>query len=457
MEIFERTFEDNVTHMRHLLQSNRMTRFRTEFLANHNYDQAKLFDAFSKEDREKVYQYLSPSELANLFDASELDGEQMEEYFGEMGNSYAAGVLGEMFADNAVDVLNALKDRNRVAVFMNLMKPTSAREISQLINYMDNTAGAIMTTEFVAIKEEYTVGEAYRHLKNVAVTAETIYYVYVMDDHNRLAGVISLRDLIVYEDDRLISDVMNRRIISVQVNDDQQEVARIIQDYNLLALPVVGFDKELLGIITVDDILDVIQEEAVSDYSGLAAVDVDSEPDNPIEAAKMRLPWLIALLILGMGTATLISQYEELIETAGVLSAFVTLITGTAGNAGTQSLAVAVRKLTNKSEEDVFFKSLGFELLTGAVTGVVVGVTIAIIAGIWKQNLLLGCIIGIAMAAAIFVANLAGSLIPKGMVKLGFDPAVASGPFISTLSDLTSVLIYFSIAQHFITQLMSVR
>lgn len=128
-----------------------------------------------------------------------------------------------------------------------------------------------------------------------------------------------------------------------------------------------------------------------------------------------------------------------------------------AGNAGTQSLAVAVRKLTNKSEEDVFFKSLGFELLTGAVTGVVVGVTIAIIAGIWKQNLLLGCIIGIAMAAAIFVANLAGSLIPKGMVKLGFDPAVASGPFISTLSDLTSVLIYFSIAQHFITQLMSVR
>lgn len=454
MEVFDRTFEENVEHMHNLLQSNRMTRFRTEFLANHSYDQAKLFDAFSKEDREKVYQYLSPSELANIFDASELESDQMDEYFSEMGNSYAAGVLGEMYADNAVDVLNALKDRARVATFMNLMKPESAREISQLINYMPDTAGAIMTTEFVAVKEEYTVGEAYRHLKNEAVKAETIYYVYVMDDHNRLSGVISLRDLIVHEDDRLIEDVMNKRIISVQVNDDQQEVARMVQDYDLLALPVVGFDKELLGIITVDDILDVIQEEAVSDYSGLAAVDVDSEPDHPFGAAKNRLPWLITLLFLGMGTATLISQYEELIESVSVLSAFVTLITGTAGNAGTQSLAVAIRKLSNKSEEDEFFKSFGFELLTGLITGLIVGITIAIVAGLWKQNLLLGAIIGVAMAAAIFVANLAGSLIPKVMIKIGFDPAVASGPFISTLSDLTSVLIYFSIASLFIEQLM---
>lgn len=154
-----------------------------------------------------------------------------------------------------------------------------------------------------------------------------------------------------------------------------------------------------------------------------------------------------------MGTATLIGKYETLIEQATVLSAFITLITGTAGNAGTQSLAVAVRKLTNKDEDDGLFSSFGFELMTGVLTGLIVGVTIALIAGVWKQNIILGLIIGIAMMCAIIVANLAGALVPKLMDKIGFDPAVASGPFISTLSDLTSVLIYFSIASFFLDKL----
>src|SRR5699024_11223357 len=239
----------------------------------------------------------------------------------------------------------------------------------------------------------------------------------------RLTGVISLRDLIINEDSRLVKDVMNTRVISVQVSDDQVEVAKMVQDYDLLALPVVGFDHELLGIITVDDILDIIQDEADSDYSGLAAVDVNVDHETPWSAAKSRLPWLITLLFLGMGTATLISQYEGLIESASVLSAFVTLITGTAGNAGTQSLAVAVRKLTNKTEEDTK-NNLMFEILTGLIKGIIVGVTIAVVAGIWKQNIILGGIIGISMACSIFVANLAGALIPKLLNKIGFDPAV---------------------------------
>ncbi|WP_124058009.1 magnesium transporter [Vaginisenegalia massiliensis] len=450
MEVFERPFEERVKTMQHQLANNRMTRFRTEFLAHHNYDQSQLFAAFSKQDRQRVFEYLSPSEVANFLDAAESEDGQIDDYFKDMTNAYAAAVLSEMYADNAVDVLNQLRDRERVNIYMHLMKPQSAREISRLINYIDETAGSIMTTEFVTVPVTATVGEAYVHLKREAVQAETIYYVYVTDANQRLEGVISLRDLIVHEDQRLISEVMNRRIISVQVNDDQEEVAKMVQDYDLLALPVVGFDKELLGIITVDDILDVIQEEADSDYSGLAAVNVNDQPETPFGAAKSRLPWLITLLFLGMGTATLISQYEKLIETASVLSAFVTLITGTAGNAGTQSLAVAVRKIANKSEEDEFYNSIWFEILTGVFTGLIVGLTISIVAGLWKHNLVLGAVIGIAMTCAIVVANLAGALIPKLMTRLGFDPAVASGPFISTLSDLTSVLIYFSIASFFI-------
>lgn len=453
MEVFERTLEENVTVMQELLNNNRMTRFRTEFLAMHHYDQGQVFGEFGQEERHKVYQYLSPSEVAAIFDTFESDHEEVGAYIQEMNPNYAAAILGEMYADNAVDILNELDQVDLVKTLMQLMKPESAREISQLINYLPDTAGAIMTTEFVSVDENFTLREAYHHLKQAAVQAETIYYVYVIDEHKRLAGVISLRDLIINEDSRIVKDIMNTRVITVQVSDDQVEVARMVQDYNLLALPVIGFDRELLGIITVDDVIDVINDEAASDYSGLAAVNVDAEHETPWSAAKSRLPWLITLLFLGMGTATLISQYEELIETASVLSAFVTLITGTAGNAGTQSLAVAVRRITNKSEDDNFFKSFGFEVLTGLIKGIIVGVTIALVAGIWKQNIVLGGIIGIAMASAIFVANLAGALIPKLMNRLGFDPAVASGPFISTLSDLTSVLIYFSIASAFMSYL----
>lgn len=449
MELFERTFDEHIEVMSQLLNGNRMTRFRTEFLAMHQYDQAKMFEQFSQEERQKVYQYLSPSELAGIFDSFEADDVPVDEYFQEMHANYAASVLGEMYADNAVDILNNLKDTSKIKKYMQLMRPESALEISRLINYLPDTAGSIMTTEFVWVNENFTVREAYDHLKTVAIQAETIYYVYVLDENDRLAGVISLRDLILHEDSRLIKDVMNTRVITVQVSDDQVEVAKMVQDYDLLALPVVGFNRELLGIITVDDIIDIIQDEADSDYSGLAAVNVSEEHESPWSAAKSRLPWLITLLFLGMGTATLISQYEGLIEKASVLSAFVTLITGTAGNAGTQSLAVAVRKITNMSEEDSLLNGLGFEIITGLIKGVIVGLTIAVVAGIWKQNLILGGIIGISMASAIFVANLAGSLIPKLMDKIGFDPAVASGPFISTLSDLTSVLIYFSIASMF--------
>lgn len=450
MEIFERSLEENIEIIHQLLAHNRMTRFRTEFLALHNYDRAQIFAALEVDDRNKIYQYLSPTELADIFDMLENEDDSVIGYFDEMSNSYAASLLGAMYSDNAVDVLNSLKDRNQVNIYLHLMPVESAREISKLMSYMEETAGAIMTSEFISIPENITLGDAYRKVRKQAAEAETIYYVYVVDEEGRLTGVLSLRDLIVNEEDKQVKDFMNNRVITVQVNDNQEEVAQMVQDYDLLALPVVGFDQVLLGLITVDDIMDVIREEADSDYSGLAAVDVSEQHLSPFSAAKSRLPWLITLLFLGMGTSTVISQYQDVIASASILSAFVTLITGTAGNAGTQSLAVAVRKLTNKSEEDDFTSSLSFELLTGAITGSVVGLAVMVIVLVWQHNLFLGAIIGFAMMMAIIVANLAGSLIPKLMDRIGFDPAVASGPFISTLSDLTSVFIYFSIASFFL-------
>nr|WP_239574067.1 magnesium transporter [Enterococcus ureilyticus] len=431
------------------LKEQQMAEFRELFLALHIYEQGQFYQSIDEADRKQIYSYLSPKELADMFDVIEEDNENMKDYIAEMRPSYAAEMLSEMYTDNAVDLLNML-DKSQKAKYLSLMSTEDAGEIKELLHYEDDTAGSIMTTEFVSIVANQTVRSAMYVLKNQADVAETIYYVYVVDQENHLVGVISLRDLIINDDDTMISDVLSERVISVHVGDDQEDVAQTIRDYDFLALPVTDYDDHLLGIVTVDDIIDVIDDEAASDYSGLAGVNVEEVSENPIKAASKRLPWLITLLFLGMSTATLISHYEELVSEASILAVFISLITGTAGNAGTQSLAVAVRRLAVTDEKDNNFGRLIIsEVLTGLVTGAVTGVAIFIVVGIWQHNFPLGFVIGMAMLCAITVANLAGSLIPMLMDKLGFDPAVASGPFITTLSDLTSVLIYFNIASLF--------
>ncbi|MBE9389564.1 magnesium transporter [Vagococcus salmoninarum] len=445
----QKTIEEQYEEILALLQGDQLTDFRELFFDLHIYEQGQFYLSLSQSERQRLYTYLSPKEMADMFDVIEEDEEDVEEYLTEMKPNYVASMLSEMYTDNAVDTLNQL-DKTSVAKYLSLMDKDSAREIKELLHYEDETAGSIMTTEYVSIVANQTIRSAMYLLKNEAKAAETIYYVFVVDPENVLVGVISLRDLIVNDDEMMIADVMNERVIAVKVGDDQEDVARTIRDYDFLAVPVTDYEDRLLGIVTVDDIIDVIDEEAASDYSGLAGVDVEDSSENPFKAASKRLPWLITLLFLGMSTATLIGQYEELVSEASILAVFISLITGTAGNAGTQSLAVAVRRLAVQDDKDSgFFRLIWSEMLTGLITGVVTGITIFVVVGIWKHNFPLGFVIGMAMLFAITVANLAGSLIPMLMDKLGFDPAVASGPFITTLSDLTSVLIYFNIASLF--------
>lgn len=428
------------------LQREDLQSFRDEFFQLHIYDQAQFYQSLAPQERQELYNFVSPSELGDLFDVIEEDHSEIPTYLAEMRPAYVAEMLSSMYTDNAVDLLSQLSP-NEMAKYLSLMNKENAAEIKELLHYEDQTAGAIMTTEYVSIVANQTVRSALFVLKAAANVAETIYYVYVVDLANKLVGVISLRDLILNEEDAMIRDIMSERVLSVKVGDEQAEVAQTIRDYDFLAIPVTDYDNHLLGIVTVDDVIDVIDEEATSDYSGLAGVDVEEVTENPFRAALKRLPWLVTLLFLGMSTASLISHYEELVAKASILAVFISLITGTAGNAGTQSLAVAVRRLAvGEDEGKSFFGLVLKEILTGLITGVVTGITVMLIVGIWQRNLQLGFVVGLAMLCAITVANLAGSLIPMLMERFGFDPAVASGPFITTLSDLTSVLIYFNIA-----------
>lgn len=438
----------------HFLLTDSMDDFREIFMELHPYDQSIFFEKVEPELRQKIFHYLSPKEMAELFEATKFDEELYEFYLKEMDTTYAADMLSFMYADNAVDVLNELEDA-QVASYLNIMDKESAQEIKDLLDYEEYTAGSIMTTEYVAIPENSTCRSAMTILRNAAPDAETIYYLFVVDESHRLAGVISLRDLIVADEDTLIKDIMNERVVSVLVNEDQEEVAKMIKDYDFLAVPVLDFENHLLGIVTVDDIIDVLDEEASDDYSKLAAVsDMDTFDKGPFSAARKRLPWLIILLFLGMMTANLMSIFEQTLDKVALLAVFIPLIAGMAGNSGTQALAVAVRGIaTGDIEEQSKTKLLFREAGTGLITGLICGLLVIGVIYFWKHDLLIGMLVGAAIFGSIFFATLGGSFIPLLIHRMKIDPAVASGPFITTINDLISILIYLGLATLFISSL----
>ncbi|TWT04836.1 magnesium transporter [Planomicrobium sp. CPCC 101079] len=455
--IEEKTVRDeelNEELLMELLERGEVEAFREEFLSYHPYDQAVFYEKAEPEMRELLYQYLSPKEMALIFAAIDLDDEEYEEFFKELNSIYAADMLSNMSTDDAVDVLNNL-NKEQVATYLSIMDKESARQIKDLLHYEEYTAGSIMTTEFVAIPQNSTVRSAMNILRNAAPNAETIYYVFVIDGERKLTGIVTLRDLIIADEDTLISAIMSERVVSVSVGEDQEEVARMIKDYDFLAMPVVDFQNHLLGIITVDDIIDVLDEEASDDYSKLAGVtDMDNFDKGPFTAAKKRLPWLILLTFLGMLTANLMGLFEATLDQVALLAVFIPLIAGMAGNSGTQALAVAVRGIaTGDIEEESKVKLLLREAGTGLITGVVCGIVVIGLVYFWKGELLIGVLVGTAVMGSIFVATLAGSFIPLLIHRMKIDPAVASGPFITTLNDIISILIYLGLATTFLSQL----
>lgn len=444
---------NHIKKLEKALAEDQIETFRFEFNEIHPYEQANFFVNQTNDERMKIYSFLSPEEVANLMEHIEL--ENVEPFITEMNPHFASMVLAELATDDAVDILNEM-EKDKVASFLTIMDKKEADEIKELLHYEEKTAGSIMTTEFVAINKSLTIKETMKQLKVEAPEAETIYYLYVIDEDKHLVGVISLRDLIIADEDAIIGEHMNENVVSVSVGMNQEDVAQMIMDYDFLAVPVIDFQNHLLGIITVDDILDVVDEEASEDYSKLAAVsDVHRIEDSPLAAAKKRLPWLIILLFLGLFTASLIGQFEDTLEQVAILAIFMPLIAGMAGNTGTQSLAVAVRGLAtgefgNRGKLKLMLK----EISTGLIIGTVCGITIMIVIYLWKGELFLGLLVGISLLATLTVATLSGSIIPLVMERFKIDPAVASGPFITTINDLISISIYFGIATVFLNYLI---
>ncbi|WP_251519424.1 MULTISPECIES: magnesium transporter [Staphylococcus] len=437
-----------------LLKDNDIDQFRDEFLSMHNYEQSEYFEDSDEEIRQRIYEVLSPAEVADFFEQLEIDKDEYEDLFDKMNANYASKVLENMSYDNSVDIMNHLS-KQKVVSLLTLMKREDAKEIKALLHYEEDTAGGIMTTEYISLKATMPVREAMIQVKDQAPDAETIYVIFTVNDDKQLAGVLSLRDLIVAENDAYIEDIMSERVISANAADDQEDVAQKMRDYDFIAMPVVDYQDHLLGIITIDDILDVMDEEASEDYSRLAGVsDVDATNDSVFKTAFKRLPWLIILTFLGMITATILGSFEETLSKVALLAAFIPIISGMSGNSGTQSLAVSVRNIsTGEIDEQSKFKVALREAGSGFFSGLVCAILLSLIIIVLYHQPILAMIVGASLTIAMTVGTLVGSMIPLVMNKLNIDPAVASGPFITTINDIVSMLIYFGLATSFMTYL----
>lgn len=442
---------ERTEHARHqaqvtaLIQKGEPVDFRDLFLTLHPGEQADLFIELEQTERQFVYRALTPEAFTDLFEKLEL--EEQEQFIQEMPRPYAVRVLNDMFSDNAADLMNELPDDFMNELFEQ-MDETEATEVKDLMRYPDDTAGAVMTTEFVVLKADKTVGETLEELRDLGPDAETIYYLYVIDASGRLVGVVSLRDLIVSRLDARIANIMGRRVVSANVLTDQEDLARTVQKYDLLALPVVDDEEKLLGIITVDDVMDVIERETTEDFEELSATKGSSDINmGPVEAAKKRAPWIISLMFLGMITASTIGGFEETLETIVLLAVFMPLVMGSAGNAATQSLVVAVRSIAlGTINRKNVMKMVRREFGTGVILGIVCMIVIFGVITFLYDNALIGIIVGISIFAALSVATIVGTLIPLLINRLKLDPAVASGPFITTLMDNLGLIIYFTVA-----------
>ncbi|MDE5412501.1 magnesium transporter [Alkalihalobacterium chitinilyticum] len=439
--------EEYTFYLHLYLKQEKKEEFRRDFLELHPTDQIEIFQEFSEMKRQVVYNYLTIEEFSEIFVG--LPVKQQKIVIAEYDEHRVLTLLEELSADDVTDFLSEIPD-HIANYFLDRMNKTDADNIKRLLSYHDDTAGSLMTTEFITALETETAQSILQRLRIEAKDAETIYYIYVIDEKRTLKGVLSLRELILAEPAIAVENLMKKQFISVLPTTDQEQVADIIKDYDLIAVPVVTEKDVILGIVTVDDVMDIVEEETTEDIEDLMATrgSVDIEV-SPLLAAKRRLPWLIILMILGIGTASIIGQFESTLAEMAILAIFIPLIADMGGNTGTQSLAVVVRSIALGSLEqhNVFRKLLKREAITGLLMGTTCGIIAFFIALLFDiSGMYFGIIVGISLFCTIVISTITGTIIPWIVHRFKVDPAVASGPFITTINDIVGLFIYFSIA-----------
>lgn len=429
--------------------------FKEAFFKYHPFEISEALLELNETERMFVYKQIDAKEIAEAF--GYLTEENAIMLFSEMKPKYIVNIIQELEMDDAVDIIDHLPEKEQAA-YLKLMDPEHRESIKVLLQYEEDTAGSIMTTEFISVNIQDSVEQAMKKMIEQAVDAGTIYTIYVTDNKNVLVGALSLRELILARKGQWIKDIMNERVISVKAGADQEDVATLVQDYAFPSIPVVDHMNRILGVITIDDIVDVIEEEALDDYSKLAGIS-DAEIDHKTEtiwmSSKKRIPWLLVLSVLGFFTSMLLANFEDTLSKVTSLALFIPMILGMAGNTGTQSLAVTVRGLNEGQFDDGtkirthLFREVGTGLLNGIIIGSILFLVTYLFLSITTPETAFEItqVVSLSIVASLTVATFSGALIPIIINSFKIDPAVASGPFVTMIIDLMALTVYFSLAQ----------
>jgi len=425
-----------------------------QLLNYHPSDIAEVFDTLDDEDKSFVIQTLNHHLLAEIFE--HMDEEDAAIHIRELENQKVARILDAMDRDDAADILNEIDD-DQVETYLNLLEEDTRAELETLSQYDEHTAGGIMTPEYIALRKGMDVKDAMKELIKNAKSTEGIQRLFVVDDNNFLEGVIELKTLIQARSPMLIDELMQTDVITAKVNDDDEAVARLVQNYGIYILPIVNDKYQLQGVITMDDAADILDAETDEDYAKFANISSDIEVNQSIlRSALHRLPWLVLLLFLGLIISGIISSFEDTISQITVLVFFQPLILDMAGNTGTQSLAVTVRGLSKDffDNKQTVYKHILKELRVGLFNGVGIGVLSFFTTTIFltltgagqHEPVLIALTVGLSASVALTFASAFGAFFPLLLHKIKIDPAVASGPFITTLNDIIGLIIYFTLA-----------
>lgn len=420
---------------------------RNIFINMHPFEIYSLIEGLENEEISQIIEYIRFPLAAQIFEY--FDDDDREDIFRHFSRNDMIKMIEEMSSDDRVDLLKAL-DENLVNTLMPLIAQAERNDIKNLIDYEEETAGSIMTTEYASLSKDMTVKEGILHLKQIAPDKETIYSLYIIDNDRKLTGVISLRTLITSRDNQYIRDVMNMDFTYVHIDDDQEAVSRVMADYDMLAIPVVDKDMKLFGIITVDDIVDVVIEEDTEDFLMHGSV-LESETDylssNPFILAKQRIIWLLLLVLVGFISGYIMELKEEVLHTVIALAFFLPLLNGSAGNAGTQSSTIVIRGLaTGELTFSDVWHILIKEIATGAIIGILLGLAAGARAIIMNNDFRLAITVSLSMLIVVTLANILGAFFPLFFKKIKLDPALMSAPFIASIIDILSIFIYLSLA-----------
>lgn len=426
---------DATPHLRKIVNKTHAADLSVVFHSLSIPNQHKLFDMIEEtEQKGALFSELDEDAFLALNEGIELDD--------------VVKIFEHMPTDDVADLIGRLPDEMSDAIIKR-MKKESSEEVEGLLHYGDDTAGGIMVPDFIALREDSTAKEAIESLQKEHLDVEMPFYLYAIDEYGKLVGVSSLRQLVVVPPESPLKDFMATDVFSVQTSMDQEEVAKIVARYDILAVPVVNETNQLVGIVTVDDVIDIFREEATEDILKMAGVSGDEfiETQSVARSTRIRLPWLFASCIGGIIAFFIIGHFEGSLRKLAYLAAFIPIIMGMGGNIGTQTSTIVVRglatgRLNIRDTWSVVFK----ELAIGFILGMVYGFLIGMVAQLRYSTIQVAISVGLAVISSMSVAALVGSLVPMGFARINIDPAVATGPFVTTAIDIISVYFYFEIA-----------